>query len=85
MPLPEIKPLHLDKEWNRLLEAGGRYRKTGKPRPLAAKTVRNIAGVVSSAFARAIKWGLVATNPVAQSASHRCRNDGLASPLRPRD
>jgi integrase len=67
MPLPEIKPLHLDKEWNRLLEAGGRYRKTGKPRPLAAKTVRNIAGVVSSAFARAIKWGLVATNPVAQS------------------
>ena len=29
--------------------------------------VRNIAGVVSSAFARAIKWGLVPFNPVTQS------------------
>src|SRR3954451_9454967 len=31
------------------------------------KTVRNIAGVVSSAFVRAIKWGLVTTNPVTHS------------------
>ncbi|MBZ5620176.1 MAG: hypothetical protein LAQ69_15840 [Acidobacteriia bacterium] len=34
---------------------------------MRAKTVRNIAGVVSSAFARAIRWGLVTTNPVTQS------------------
>jgi integrase len=67
MPIAEIKPLHLAKEWNRLLESGGHYRTSRRPRPLAAKTVRNIAGVVSSAFARAIKWGLVSTNPVAPS------------------
>jgi len=31
------------------------------------KTVRNIAGMVSSAFVRAIKWGLATTNPVTHS------------------
>ena len=64
MPLPEISALHLAREWNRLIESGGHHRKTKMPRPLAAKTVRNIAGVVSSAFARAVKWSLVAVNPV---------------------
>jgi integrase len=67
MPLREITALHLSREWNRLLETGGHHRKTKAPRPLSAKTVRNIAGVVSSAFARAIKWGLIPFNPVAQS------------------
>jgi integrase len=67
MPIVDIKPLHLAKEWNRLLESGGHFRSSRRPRPLAAKTVRNIAGVVSSAFARAIKWGLVSMNPVAPS------------------
>ncbi len=67
MPLPDIKPLHLSKEWNRLLESGGHFRTSRRPRPLAAKTVRNIAGVVSSAFARAIRWGVALSNPVAQS------------------
>src|SRR6476619_39837 len=52
MPIAEITPLHLSREWNRLLESGGHYRRTKAPRPLSAKTVRNIAGVVSSAFAR---------------------------------
>lgn len=67
MPITEIKPLHLAKEWNRLLDSGGHFRTSRYPRPLAAKTVRNIAGVVSSAFARAIKWGLVSANPVPAS------------------
>jgi integrase len=67
MPITEIKPLHLAKEWSRLLESGGHFRKSREPRPLSAKTVRNIASVVSSAFARAIKWGLVSANPVAPS------------------
>jgi integrase len=67
MPLVEITPLHLSREWNRLLERGGRHRTTKVARPLSAKTVRNIAGVVSSAFLRAVKWGLVATNPVTNS------------------
>jgi integrase len=34
---------------------------------LSAKSVRSIAGVVSSAFHRAVKWGLVGINPVANS------------------
>lgn len=67
MPLGEIKPLHLSREWKRLLESGGHHRRTNEPRPLSAKTVRNIAGVLSSAFARAEKWGLVSSNPVSRS------------------
>jgi integrase len=67
VPITEITPLHLSREWNRLLKCGGHHRRTKQPRPLSAKTVRNIAGVVSSAFARAIRWGLIAANPVTNS------------------
>jgi integrase len=67
MALGDITPLHLSREWNRLLKSGGRYRKTKQARPLSAKTVRHIAGLVSSAFARAERWGLVAKNPVTRS------------------
>src|ERR1039457_2469591 len=41
MPIGEITPLHLEREWNRLLKIGGRHRGTKEPRPLSAKTVRN--------------------------------------------
>ena len=67
MPLGQITPLHLSREWTRLLKAGGHHRKTKQARPLSSKTVRHIAGLVSSAFARAERWGLVATNPVKRS------------------
>ena len=67
MPLAEITPLHFNREWARLLECGGHTRKSKTPRPLSAKTVRNIAGVVSSAFSRAIRWGLATVNPVSNS------------------
>src|SRR3984885_4765007 len=67
MPLGEITPLHLSREWNRLLKSGGHHRKTKQARPLSRKTVRHIAGLVSSAFARAKRWGLVAKNPVKRS------------------
>lgn len=67
MPLGEITPLHLSREWNRLLKSGGHHRKTKEARPLSAKTVRHIAGLVSSAFARAERWGLVTANPVTRS------------------
>jgi integrase len=66
-PLAEIMPLHLTRERARSLKSGGHTRRTKSPRPLSAKTVRNIAGVVSSAFSRAIKWGLATTNPVTNS------------------
>jgi integrase len=67
MSLREITPLHLSREWKRLEECGGHHRKTKAPRALSKKTVQNIAGVLSSAFKRAIKWGLVTTNPVSAS------------------
>ena len=67
MNLAEITPLHLSREWARLLKSGGHTRRTEARRAMKPKTVRNIAGVVSSAFARAIKWGLVTTNPVTNS------------------
>jgi len=67
MPLGEITALHLNREWNRLLKSGGHHRKTKQARPLSAKTVRHVAGLVSSAFARAQKWGLVTSNPVTHS------------------
>jgi integrase len=67
MPLAEITPLHLSREWNRMLKSGGHTRRDKTPRPMSAKTVRNIAGVVSSAFGRAIKWGLITRNPVSDS------------------
>jgi integrase len=67
MPVTEITPLHLTREWNRLRDSGGHHRRTKAARPLSGKTVRNIAGVVSSAFTRCIKWGLAATNPVPNS------------------
>jgi integrase len=67
MPLPDITPLHLSREWSRMLKSGGHTRRNKTARPLSAKTVRNIAGVVSSAFSRAIKWGLASRNPVTDS------------------
>jgi len=67
MNMTEITPLHLSREWTRLLKCGGHKRKSTTPRAMKPKTVRNIAGLVSSAFVRAIKWGLATTNPVTHS------------------
>ena len=67
MPLGDVTPLHLSREWSRLLKSGGHHRKTKQARPLSAKTVRHIAGLVSSAFGRAERWGLVTANPVKRS------------------
>ena len=73
MSITEITPLHLNREWVRLLKGGGHTRKDRTPRPLNAKTVRNIAGVTSSAFARAIRWGLISVNPVTNSEPPRVK------------
>src|SRR5713226_5181314 len=54
MNMTEITPLHLSREWTRLLKSGGHTRNKTQ-RPMKPKTVRNIAGLVSSAFVRAIK------------------------------
>lgn len=67
MNMTEITPLHLSREWTRLLKCGGHTRKSKTPRPMKPKTVRNIAGLISSAYSRAIKWGLATVNPVTHS------------------
>jgi len=78
MPLP-ITPLRFSDEWDRLLESGGRHRKTKKARPLSKKLIRNIAGVVSSAYVRAIRWGLASFNPVPNSEPPvPVRREGIA-------
>jgi integrase len=82
LPLGQITPLHLNREWSRLLKSGGHRRKDNTSRPLSAKTVRNIAGVISSAFARAVRWGLVSTNPVTNSEPPRVKKH-LAIALTP--
>ncbi len=86
MPVNEISPLVLTREWNRLRESGGHHRHTKATRPLSAKTVRNMAGVVSSAFFRAVKWGLAASNPVpASDLPPVRRKEGVALTLDQQD
>ncbi|HWQ54656.1 MAG TPA: site-specific integrase [Bryobacteraceae bacterium] len=78
--ITEITPLHLNREWKRLLESGGHHRHTKAPRPLSKKTVRNVAGVVSSAFRRAVMWGLATANPVTNSeppVPRKCRGAAI--------
>jgi len=79
MPVAEITPLYLAREWGRLLKSGGHHRRTMEARLLSAKTVRHVAGLLSSAFARAIRWGLVSTNPVTNSEPpHVKKHRGIA-------
>jgi integrase len=78
-PIAEITPLHLNREWIRLLKSGGHTRKAKTPRPLSAKTVRNVAGVISSAYSRSVKWGLTTVNPVTNSEPPKVkRHHGIA-------
>ena len=90
MPLGEITPLHLSREWNRLLKSGGHHRKTKQARPLSAKTVRHIAGLVSSAFGRAETLGTGHGQPgqtqraagSQETARHCTHASAAGSPLR---
>jgi integrase len=79
MSIAEITPLHCSREWARLLKSGGHTRRTKEARPMKPRTVRNIAGLVSSAYLRAIKWGLATVNPVTHSDLPKVRKRaGLA-------
>jgi len=73
LPYHEIRPLHLSREWNRLLAGGGHHRKTKAARPLSAKSVRNIASMISSAYERAIEWQIAENNPVRASKPPKVR------------
>lgn len=62
--LQDLSALTLERVFNRLKDAGGRHRRTKEPRPLSAKTVRHIAGMVHVALETAIRWKLLKANPV---------------------
>ena len=67
VPLSDVTTLMLERLYNKLRDSGGRHRKTKQPRPLSAKTVRNVAGVISSALETAVRWKLIRDN-----AARRC-------------
>lgn len=62
--LREVSPIQLETEFYRLLDEGGRQRKTKKPRPLSAHTVHHVAALVSSAMSDAERLDVIARNPV---------------------
>ena len=62
--LQDLTALALERIFNRLKDAGGRDRKTKKARPLSAKTVHHIAGVVNVALSTAVRWKLIKLNPM---------------------
>jgi len=62
-PVSEITTLMLEREYWRLRESGGRRRKAGDARPLAAKTVRGMAGLISAALNDAVRLGLIRSSP----------------------
>ena len=64
IPLARLGPMVIETEMNRLHAAGGRAKKTGASKPLSPKTVRAIAGVLSSALNAARRWELIPSNPV---------------------
>jgi integrase len=66
----EVSGFALTREWKRLKDEGGkRLRKdgSGRPKPLARKTVSGISAMVSSAYNWAMRAGLAKVNPVASS------------------
>jgi integrase len=61
--LQDLSALALERVYNRLKDSGGWDRKKKKARPLSAKTVRHIAGLVHVALKTAVRWKLLKTNP----------------------
>jgi integrase len=67
LPVGDVTAMALHMEWKRLRESGGHHRRTRAARPLSAKTVRNIASVVSAACSWAVLYGLIKVNPTTDS------------------
>ena len=74
MPISEVTPLHMNREWARLLKSGGHTRKTKTPRPLRAKSVRHIAGVMSSRMRKNDEFLKIRNPHYAELKIHRLRN-----------
>lgn len=63
-PIQELTPLQLEKEFFRIKDEGGRHRKTKKAKPVSAKTVKHVAGLLGAAFSAAVRLQLMRSNPV---------------------
>jgi integrase len=62
--LQDLSALGLERVFYQLKDAGGRHRRTGKPRPLSAKSICHVAGVVNVILKKAIKEKLLLSNPM---------------------
>jgi integrase len=62
--LQDLSALTIERVLNHLKDFGGWNRKAKANRPLSAKTVRHIAGLVHVALETAIRWKLLKINPV---------------------
>jgi integrase len=62
--LQDLSALMLERVFNRIKDAGGWDRKAKAARPLSAKTVRHIAGLLHVALSTALRWKLIKANPV---------------------
>ena len=65
IPLRELSTLMIEREMNRLKDSGGRAAKSKEAKPLSAKTVSLIKGVLSVALNSAVRWGMIPANPCA--------------------
>ncbi len=67
MRLEELTPRHVERFYSQLQKNGARGQRLAPGSGLSAKTVNNIAGVLNRAMRDAVRWGLIATNPIADA------------------
>ena len=66
LQLREVSTLALERLYNRLMESGGKGRKKAErqtTKPLSARTVRHVAGLIHVALNTALRWKLLKMNP----------------------
>jgi integrase len=65
--LEELTPRIVERFYSQLQKDGARGQRLAPGSGLSAKTVNNIAGVLNRAMRDAVRWGLIATNPIADA------------------
>lgn len=66
--LVDLKPLHLQSFYNRMLESGG-----AKGTGLSARSVLHIHRVLHKALGQAVKWQMLLRNPTDAAEAPKCR------------
>ena len=68
MKLRDLKPLHIQQFYNTLAQsnAGGKQN-TGKEKPISAKTIKNIHGVMTVALNTAVEQEIISRNPASKA------------------